>query len=141
MQRHAIRFTRFTGSIVAALTSRKAARFCRNVGQTIVFLSQVFVLLCQVAIALGYSARDAWEAFCCWADQFVESCTYHPVKVQLALAPAAAPIALLPPARERRRNTTPAWAEEPRLLIIPAPVAVQPIQPAKRKRGRPKKAA
>jgi len=147
MQRYAIKTTRFFGSIVSTLTSRKAARFYRatgrNVGQTLVFAWNLFLLACEAAILAGALTRDLWEAFCEWADRYVESCTYHPVAVTLALPPVAAPIALLPPARERRQRPIIApWAED-RVLITPHPVYMQTSTQAqpKRKRGRPKKKA
>lgn len=166
MQRYAIRFTRFAGRIVSALTSRRAARFYRNTAQTLVFLWNVFLLACHAAILMGALTRDLWEAFyvwaapilsqvrvhnpwttfCAWADEFVESSTDRPIAVTLQLAPAAAPIALLPPARERRRKPIITPRNDDRILITPAPkpVDMQPStqpQPAKRKRGRPRKVA
>lgn len=129
--------------LLTFFTSRKAIALYRNTWQTLVFLWNLFLLLCAVAILAGSLTRDLWEAFCNLADRYVESCTYHPVAVTLALPEAAAPIGLLPPAKDRQRPIIAPWTED-RVIVTPAPKPVYmdaSTQPAKRKRGRPKKAA
>ncbi len=157
---YACRTTRFIGAVAATLTSRRAMRLYRAIGHYTVRCLQgataLLLVLGAACFALGWLTRYGISRHAQAVAALVADCQVSPVQPVLALAPAAAPIALLPPAPEPltlRVLVTPAPAED-RVLVTPAPVVTKPrrkrkevaAQPVaeiapKGKRGRPRKQA
>lgn len=136
----ACRLTRFTGRVVAALTSRRAARIYRTIWD-------LMVIAMMVAIAVGMSTRDLLRALHAWC----ESCLDTP---QPLLPAAPAPIALLSAASDAREDdpwdldapATPIALPlrslpQPLLPAAPAPVGLLPAAPAPKAASRKKAAA